>query len=298
MQKFARFQDSQYTDDGPRKGAIAVSNLWYSGIVDRPKTLLIVGQSGRVQPLEVLFVRVYSTAYKRRQLTAQPVDTIALQVTPEMMAANQPIRYADDLVVRGSLETAHVLTNPQDRRQVMSLLRTNRDKLLQLQDDWFNRYIGDPKAPSNWAKQLAKATKAWPLGLQLAVYQQRVLRIAWQHRGATRKTIYALQRHQSSVNKQTQAAIMALTTPLALLRKPTKRVFTNPLFGRPQRERAIVDLAELADQEAYAHSQAQAIMQDYLFAQAHDLPLSGKGTPLNDAELAQWQAWVDAHYHS
>ncbi|WP_390408502.1 hypothetical protein [Lacticaseibacillus jixiensis] len=268
-------------------------NLLYSGIVDRPKSLLIVSESGHVQPLEVLFIRVFAVAYKRRRLDEQDTQTLALAMTPQMVDTNQPIRYGADILVRGNAETVHVLTHPQDRRQIASLLRINRDKILQIQDKWFTRYIGDPQVATKWAQHLADATNAWPLGLELASYQQRVRKLAWQHRGATRQTIDYLQHHQSVINEQTRDAIMALTTPLTLLRQPTKPVVVNPIFGRPQRPR---EPSQASDAQAYVQEQVQAITQDYLYDQAHDLPLSGKGTPLDDAELARWQQWVDARY--
>lgn len=267
----------------------------FSGIVDRPKTLLTVLDSGRIQPLEVLFIRVLTQAQKH-QLAESPLETLALAVTPQMLSTNQPIRYADNIVVRGRLETVHVLTRPQDRRQVASLLRDGRDKILQVQAEWSGRYIGQHASETKWGKQLATAAKNWPLGLGLAAYQGRVRKIAWQHRGATRKTIDTLQRHQREINAQTRAEILALTTPLALLRKPAKRVFTNPLFGRPQRPREAMDVIRLASDSAYLHQQAQEIMQDYQYAGAHHLPLSGKGTLVDDMELARWQRWVDERY--
>ncbi|WP_390408887.1 hypothetical protein [Lacticaseibacillus jixiensis] len=268
-------------------------NLLYSAIIDRPKSLLIVSESGHVQPLEVLFVRVFAVAYKRRRLDDQATKTLALAMTPQMVDTNQPIRYGADILVRGNTETVHVLTHPQNRRQITSLLRTNRDKILQLQAQWFKRYIGDPKVVTKWTEHFADATKTWPLGLELAAYQQRIHKLAWQHRGAPKRNLSLLQQRQRLMNEQTRDAIMALTTPLTLLRQPTKPVVVNSIFGRPQRPR---EPSQADDAQAYVQEQVEGIMQDYLYDQAHNLPLSGKGTPLDDAELARWQQWVDETY--
>lgn len=267
-----------------------------AGVVDRPKTMAILSNYTTIETLEVVLMRVYSVAAYRHKLADAKITTVALAVTPKLMAANAPIRYGDDLLVQGRLQTVLVLPHRHERQVAKQLLEHNTHKILQAQANWFARYVASHHDAETLAKRLARLTNNWLLHKdQLAAYQQHVQELLASHSGAAVENLAAMQNHQRELNEQTTAAILALTTPLVLLKQPLKRVTTTAIYGRLQRERAAVERNRLSD-PVYLHQQAQEIMLDYQFAQAHHLPLSGKGTPLSDEELAQWQQAIDAKY--
>ncbi|WP_390406141.1 hypothetical protein [Lacticaseibacillus jixiensis] len=267
-----------------------------AGVVDRPKTMAILSNYTAIETLEVVLMRVYSVAAYRHEITNTKITTVALAVTPKLMVANAPIRYGDDLLVQGRLQTVLVLPHRHERQAAKQLLENNERKILQAQANCFARYVASHHDADTLAKRLAKITANWLSHKdQLTAYQRHVQELMAPHSGASVENLPAMQRHQRELNEETTTAILALTTPLLLLKQPLKRVTTTAIYGRLQRPREAVDFKRLAD-PLYLHQQAQEIMLDYQFATAHHLPLSGKGTPLSDEELAQWQQAIDAKY--
>ncbi|WP_390406397.1 hypothetical protein [Lacticaseibacillus jixiensis] len=268
-----------------------------SGIVDRPKNLWIVNAAGVVVAQEVLLIRVFSVAMRRRQIENAGIETVGLAVTPELMAAEAPIRYANEIAVQGRLQQVLVVTHPAYRGQVEQVFKAGRAKILQLQATWSAHYLGKSDKAVKIAKQLAAAVSAWPMDLSgLDRYQRRAKRVVRTLPEAALVKFAAMQAHQRKLYRQTLDAVADFAVPLVMITKPTKRVYTTPLFGRMQRPRAAVDKARLQD-PAYLHQQAQEIMLDYQYDQAHHLPLAAKGIPLSAAELAKWQRTVDAQYY-
>lgn len=268
-----------------------------SGIVDRPKNLWLVNAAGAVVAQEVLFVRVFSVAMRRRQIKDSSIQTVALAVTPELLAANAPIRYANEIVVQGRLQQVLAVPRPAYRGQVEQALKEGRAKLLQLQATWVAHYLSRYAGAAKMAKRLDQAASAWPMDLsRLTRYQQRAWRAVMILPDSALAKFAAMQVHQRKLYQETFASIAAFAIPLVLIAKPTKAVYTTPIFGRAQRPRAPLIKAALRE-PAYLHQQVQEIMLDYQYDQAHYLPLAAKGTPLSEADLGQWQREVDAQYY-
>ncbi|WP_390409796.1 hypothetical protein [Lacticaseibacillus jixiensis] len=270
--------------------------LLLQGIVDRPKTLLVIDRFATVSTLEVLFIRVYAMKVGRHRTTKPPMETVAVAITPKLVNANQPIRYANTITVQGDLQEVLVIPHAQDAKAVQHLLKANRAKLLQLQATWFAHDVARFAGADKFHKKLANITANWPEGsLQLADYQRKVRDLAGPYSELADRRLTAMQAHQRKFNAQTQAALMGRAIPLLLIAKPRLHVLTNSDYARPQRARDAVDVTQ-SRKPAYLQQQAREIMLDYQYAQANHLPLSGKTTPLSDAELAQWQRQLNVEY--
>lgn len=263
--------------------------LQLQGIVDRSKTLVVIDRFATVSTLEVLFMRVYAMKVGRRRTTDPPMQTVAVAITPKLLAANQPIRYANTITVQGDLQEVLVIPHARDVKTVQHLLKANRAKLLQLQATWFAHDVAGFAGADRIAKQLAALTAHWPEGsLELDDYQQKLRKLAGPYSELAYQRLTVMQVHQRKFTAQTQAALIGLAIPLLLIAKPHKHVLTNSPYDRPHRQRDAVDFTLLSD-PAYLHQQAHEITLDYQYDQVHHLPLTGKNTPLSDAELAAWQ---------
>ena len=265
------------------------------GVVDRPKRLLIQTQTEPAQHQDLVLIRVYAVFRGRRAVVDPAIETVGLVVTPDLLNANQPIRYSNDILVRGQLEAVTVLRHAHDQRRVEHIIKESRDKLMQAQAEWFARYIQGQPGESSLTRYLAKATKAWPLGLAgLSAYQAKVAHLARHQSAAAIAALGRMQQRQRELNAELRAELDAIAPQLLVVMAPHK-VITSPLPHRQQRPREAVDL-RLVDDPAYLQQQAQEIELDYQFAMQQHLPLLSAQGQWDVANLAQWQAWVDDVY--
>ncbi|WP_390409940.1 hypothetical protein [Lacticaseibacillus jixiensis] len=265
-----------------------------NGVIDRPKQLLIQMQNLPPQHVEVVIVRAYAVFRGKRAVTDSPIETVGLLVTPDLLNANQPLRYSNDILVRGQLDAVTVLRHAHDLRRVEHMIKESRGKILQAQSEWFARYIHGQPGEDTLARYLAKATQSWPGLAGLAAYQAHVAHLARHQSTVAIAALIKMQAHQRELNAAIRAELDAIAPQLLVMMAPHK-VITSPLLHRQQRPRDAVDLA-LVDDPDYLHQQAQEIQSDYQFAKQHNLPLLAPRSGWDAANLAQWQAWVDEVY--
>lgn len=268
--------------------------LKLSGVVDRPKQLFLYTETTPVPRLEVVFIRVYLAFRGKHPVVDDSLETVALLVTPTLLDTNQPIRYANDILVQGQLQEVRVLRHAHDWQRVTHIGKDGHAKLLQAQSEWFARYIHGQPGEDTLARYLAKATQSWPGLAGLAAYQAHVAHLARHQSPVAIAALIKMQAHQRELNAAIRAELDAIAPELLVMMAPHK-VITSPLLHRQQRPRDAVDLA-LVDDPAYLHQQAQEIQSDYQFAKQHNLPLLAPRSGWDAANLAQWQAWVDEVY--
>lgn len=269
--------------------------LRFSGVVDRPKKLMIIDSADQIKSLNVLFMRVYVVAQRRHHRMTTFSDTIGLVVSPALFKTAEVIRYSNDIFLQGQLREVKVLHHLHDRRQIAHLIKAGWAKLQQVQAVWQAKYlIGQPNTQA-MVQRLERLTTQWSPQLNnLAAYQYRVRRVVRLASAAAQQALREVQMRQRQIDAETRAAVDAVTTKLLVIESPSKPLTIAP-YGRLQRKREAIDQSKLAD-PAYLHQQAQEIMLDYQFAQTHHLPLASRNSPWDEAELAQWQQWVDATF--
>ena len=264
-----------------------------SGIVDRPKKLLVIDESGVISALDVLFMRLSVVAQRQHVIENRLGDTIGLVISPALFQTSNLIRYSNDIVVHGRVQPVTVLHHPHDDRQITHLIKAGWAKIQQVQAGWSAKYITSQAGTETMAQGLERLTAQWSPQLNnLAAYQQRVWHQIRLASVAAQQALVTVQARQRQIDAKTRAAVAAVSTQLLVIKTLQSKPATIVQYGRPQRERGTVDPAKLAD-PAYLHQQAQEIMLDYQFAQAHHLPLASRSFPWDAAELARWQQWVD-----